>query len=77
MPQVTVVDDQFGTDRPWRRRASTRAVTASHPRMLLGPMATTSSSPSSTLAAGHYELGAEEVVNLRVMAVFGELALAI
>jgi transposase, IS6 family len=26
---------------------------------------------------GHYELGAEEVVNLRVMAVFGELALAI
>jgi hypothetical protein len=45
--------------------------------MLLGPMATTSSSPSSTLAAGHYELGAEAVVNLRVMAVFGELALAI
>jgi IS6 family transposase len=26
---------------------------------------------------GHYELGAEEVVNLRVMAVFGELTLAI
>jgi IS6 family transposase len=26
---------------------------------------------------GHYELGAEEAVNLRVMAVFGELALAI
>jgi hypothetical protein len=26
---------------------------------------------------GHYELGAEEVVKLLVMAVFGELALAI
>jgi transposase, IS6 family len=73
MPQVTAVDDQFGTHRLKSRLRPMRGLK----QLRCARVITAGHAFIQNIRRGHYDLGAEEPVTLRVPAAFDELVMAI